>query len=71
MIPISSEVNDALVELLVRMGLQHAAGDEILDAEMYTLVKKLGDVLEDFQFDITEFGMDFPPLDNNIDLIIK
>lgn len=71
MIPISSEVNDALVELLVRMGLQHAAGDEILDAEMYTLVKKLGDFLEDFQFDTTEFGMDFPPLDNNIDLIIK
>lgn len=70
-IPFTQDVGDALVELLVNMSLLHAAGDEVLNTKTKQFINVLGDVLGDDSFDSSTFNIDFPPADNNLQIILR
>ena len=64
--PLPQETLDALTELLVKMAVLHAAGDEKTDAEMTKAVETLQHILGGENAGIESFQMDFPPADNRL-----
>lgn len=70
-IPLSDETREALTDLLTRVHVLHARGDETIDAETLNLIESLAQVLGDDEFDIHSFQLDFPPADNKLEIILK
>ncbi len=68
-VPLSGDVKKALTDLLTRMSVLHAVGDEVISEDTYQIIKKYADTMGDDNFDISIFSIDFPPSDNN--LVIK
>lgn len=62
---IIEENKEALVDLIVKMNLDHVRGDEVVDAEMVRFIERFGYILGDDGFDFEHFKLDYPPADNN------
>lgn len=56
---------EALVNVIVKMNLDHVRGDETLDAEMIQFIERFGYIMGDDGFDFEHFKLDYPPADNN------
>lgn len=70
-IPISEEVKQPLIDLLVKMSLLHVAGDEQMDDEVLHLVENFAKATGDDDFDAKNFSLDFYPSDNNLTIVLE
>lgn len=69
--PVIKEVQQPLIDLLVKMSLLHVAGDERMDAEMLHLVENFAAATGDDAFDMKNFSLDFYPSDNNLTIVLE
>lgn len=70
-IPVADQTREALTDLLVRMSLLHARGDETLDEHMLQYIVKFAAVMGNDSFDANSFQLDFPPADNHLIINMK
>lgn len=69
-IPFPEETLDALTEVIVKMAVAHARGDEEMDGEMRQAVETFRAVLGVEEGDIESFHLDFPPSDNQLEIAL-
>lgn len=70
-IPLSDKTSEVVVDLLTRMSLLHAVGDETISYETYKIIEKFANVMGDDTFDISTFSLDYPPADNTLTIELK
>lgn len=69
--PLSQESMSALIDLLTRMSVLHAAGDEKISEDTYSIIERFAKVMDDDDFDASSFSIDFPPSDNKLTINLK
>ena len=70
-IPFADDAREALVELLTGLNVLHLKGDEVLDEGMLRSIQQFAEVMDDENFDINSFQLDFPPADNKLKINLK
>lgn len=69
-LPIPLNMEEALVDLLVKMQLLHLKGDEKIDNEMLQLIKHINELIGDPDADFSSFELDFHPADNSLEIVL-
>lgn len=70
-IPIMGDARKSLIELLSRMTLLHAKGDEVLDDDMLRTIRQFAEIMGSDDFDVDSFQLDFPPADNKLKISLE
>ncbi|MDX9775662.1 MAG: hypothetical protein RBT40_06890, partial [Petrimonas sp.] len=70
-IPFADDAREALVELLTGLNVLHLKGDEVIDECMLRSIQQFAEVMDDENFDINSFQLDFPPADNKLKINLK
>lgn len=66
-----NETSEVLVELLTRMSVLHAAGDEEISPDTYKIIQRFAKVMDDDNFDPSTFSIDYPPSDNKLKIELR
>lgn len=64
-IPLSKEIIDTLIDVIVKMNLMHVSGDEKPDMVMQEAIRLFA-LQMGSDFDMESFSLDFPPEDNKV-----
>lgn len=67
---VPNEMKNSVIDLIVKMQLQHMKGDEKMDTEMLQMIKQLSELIGDPDADFSTFQLDFPPSDNFLEIVL-
>ncbi len=72
-LPIPDETSRTLIDILARIAVMHAAGDEKPDDELREKIQQFAFLLQQDEesVDFNQFQLDLPPQDNQLDIILK
>lgn len=65
------EFKETLTEIMVKVSLMHVEGDEPVGLEMLPTIERLISIIGGDVADMDQLSFDFPPADNNLNIILQ